>query len=79
MERVFESVLLHQKKKPSGAIRLPGTVSMPLPSATTHPCRRLPGNSPVTKVSWGSVAIFTTEKTRRATGLFAMTSSEGHQ
>ncbi|XP_077895825.1 leucine-rich melanocyte differentiation-associated protein isoform X2 [Ictidomys tridecemlineatus] len=58
---------------------LPVGTLLPLPllrCTTTHPCLLLPENSPVTEESWGSVAMFTTGKTQRATGLSEMTSSE---
>ncbi|XP_057164238.1 leucine-rich melanocyte differentiation-associated protein isoform X2 [Ursus arctos] len=57
--------------------RLPVTASQPLQSTTIHPCLLLPETSPVIEVSWGSVAMFTMGKTRKATGLFEMTSSDG--
>ncbi|XP_057164237.1 leucine-rich melanocyte differentiation-associated protein isoform X1 [Ursus arctos] len=58
-------------------LRLPVTASQPLQSTTIHPCLLLPETSPVIEVSWGSVAMFTMGKTRKATGLFEMTSSDG--
>ncbi|XP_058433958.1 leucine-rich melanocyte differentiation-associated protein isoform X1 [Marmota monax] len=59
--------------------QLPVGTLLPLPllrCTTTHPCLLLPENSPVTEESWGSVAMFTTGKIQRATGLSEMTSSE---
>ncbi|XP_044896940.1 leucine-rich melanocyte differentiation-associated protein isoform X6 [Felis catus] len=59
--------------------RLPVTMSRPLQSTPIHPCLLLPGISPITEVSWGSVAMFTMGKTQKATGLSEMTSSDGHR
>ncbi|XP_017727386.1 leucine-rich melanocyte differentiation-associated protein isoform X4 [Rhinopithecus roxellana] len=71
-----ELVSLEKDEEDYKRYRLP-VRTLPAPrSSTTRPCLLLPGNLPVTKVSWGSVATFTTGKTRRATGLSEMTSSE---
>ncbi|XP_062959137.1 leucine-rich melanocyte differentiation-associated protein isoform X3 [Cynocephalus volans] len=71
-----ELVSLENDEEDYRRYRLPVRMSLSPRSATTHPCLLLPGNSPVTEVSWGSAAMFTMGKTRRATGLSEMTSSE---